>query len=491
MAINSISEFLQNLRRTSLRRDEAKWTDGQLLDAYVRSREEAAFAALLRRHGPMVWGVCCRTLGNTGDAEDAFQATFLVLVRKAASIVPREQIANWLYGVARQTAVKARAMAVKRKTREKQVKDMPEPAVEQNGTDDLLPLLDQELGRLPDKYRMAIVLCDLEGKSYKDASRQLDCPEGTLAARLARGRAMLAKRLARCGVAMTSGTLSMVFSQSASANVPSSVVSSTIKAASLFAAGQAAASGVISAKVAGLTEGVLKTMLLSKLKITTAVMATVTVLCGAAGVLYQAQAGEKAAQAETLVAEQATTRTVTVTVTVAEATAAEPAKAADAENILQNAGFEEGDKSPAHWSQGANIDGVQYIWDKENGKQGKASVCLHKTAQRYFPIAQWYQVVDRKGDKPALRVAAQVKAEGVTKAIIDVIFLDDKEEWIEHRWAAYIGAKDPKDPPVSHDWKEYTGRVAIPPSAKKIQIALQIYGPGKVWFDDVRAEYAK
>ena len=123
--------------------------------------------------------------------------------------------------------------------------------------------------------------------------------------------------------------------------------------------------------------------------------------------------------------------------------------------------------------------------------KGKASLCLHKTAQRYFPIAQWYQVVDRKGDKPVLRVAAQVKAEGVTKAIVDVIFLDEKGEWIEHRWASYIGAKETKDPPVSHDWKEYTGRVEIPPTAKKIQIALQIYGPGKVWFDEVRAAYTK
>jgi RNA polymerase sigma-70 factor (ECF subfamily) len=418
----------------------------------------------------MVWGVCCRILGHGCNAEDAFQATFLVLVRKAASIVPREQIANWLYGVARQTAVKARAMAVKRKVREKQVKDIPEPAVvEQNGTDDVLSLLDQELGRLPDKYRTAIVLCDLEGKSYKEAARQLSCPEGTLAARLTRGRAMLAKRLARHGLVVPSGA--MVLSQGASADVPASVVSSTIKAASLFAVGQAAVTGTISVKVAVLTEGVLKTMLLSKLKIATAVLMTAAALSGAAGLAYQTQARETTLKAET--------------------TAAEPAKADAADNILQNAGFEEGDKTPKHWSQGADIDGVQYIWDKENGKQGKASACLHKTAQRYFPIAQWYQVVDRKGEKPALRVAAQVKAEGVTKAIIDVIFLDEKDEWIEHHWAVYIGAKDPKDPSVSHDWKEYTGRVAIPQSAKKIQIALQIYGPGKVWFDDLRAEYTK
>ncbi|MGH7170647.1 MAG: RNA polymerase sigma factor, partial [Gemmataceae bacterium] len=470
MATGPISAFLDTLRRAALRRDEAGLSDGQLLDAYIRDREEAAFAALVHRHGPMVWGVCRRVLGNERDAEDAFQATFLVLVRKAASVVPRDQIANWLYGVSRKTAVKARAMVVKRKAREKQVKDMPERAApEQDGGHDLLPLLDQELCRLPEKYRTAIVLCDLEGKSYKEAARQLGCPEGTLAARLARGRAMLAKRLARHGLAATGGVLETVLSQSAPACVPASVVSSTIKAASLFAAGQAAATGAISVTVAALTEGVLKTMLLTKLKIVTAVLLTAVALSGAAGWLYQTQAGEKTPKAETRTAA--------------------PALAGAAENILQNAGFEEGDKTPAHWSKGAKVDSVQYIWDKKIGKQGKASICLHKTAQRYFPIAQWYQVVDRKGDKSALRVRAQVKAAGVTKAIIDVIFLDDKGEWIEHKWAAYIGAKKPEDPPVSHDWKEYNGRVEIPRTAKKIQIALQIYGPGKLWFDDVRAEY--
>jgi hypothetical protein len=161
------------------------------------------------------------------------------------------------------------------------------------------------------------------------------------------------------------------------------------------------------------------------------------------------------------------------------------------ENILRNGGFEEGDKSPVHWSQGAEIDGVEYVWDKMNGQKGKASLCLQKTAKRYFPIAQWYQAVDRTGDKPAVQVAAQVKAEGVTKAIIDVQFLDDKGEGIGHKWAAYIGAKEASDPPVSHDWKEYAGRVELPALAKKVQIGLQIYGPGKVWFDEVRADYTK
>ncbi len=170
--------------------------------------------------------------------------------------------------------------------------------------------------------------------------------------------------------------------------------------------------------------------------------------------------------------------------------AAAPVVRAD-ENILQNGGAEEGDKSPKGWSQGAEISGVEYIWDKKAGHKGKASLCLAKTANRYFPIAQWYQVVDRTGDQSALQVSAQVKTEEVTKAIIDVGFLDDKGALVGHKWAAYIGAKEAGDAAVSHDWKEYAGRVELPPGTKKIQIGLQVYGPGKVWFDEVRAEYAK
>src|SRR5947209_2918028 len=163
----------------------ADLTDGQLLECFISRGDDAAIAALVRRHGPMVWGVCRRVLGNQHDADDAFQATFVVLVRKAASIVPREMVGNWLYGVAHLTARKARAMNAKRQTREKQVQDMPEPAAaEPNLWQDLQPLLDQELSRLPDKYRVAIVLCDLEGKTRKEVARQLKIPEGTLSSRL-------------------------------------------------------------------------------------------------------------------------------------------------------------------------------------------------------------------------------------------------------------------------------------------------------------------
>jgi RNA polymerase sigma factor (sigma-70 family) len=298
MQTSQMSEVIRHLRRTVLLRDGAGLTDGQLLEDYISRRDEAALAALVRRHGPMVWHVCRRVLSNYHDAEDAFQATFLVLVRKAESIASRELVANWLYGVAYQTALKARTTAARRRTRERQVMEMPEPeGVPQDSRHGLQPLLDQELSRLPDKYRIPIVLCDLEGKTRKEAARQLGCPEGTVAGRLARARGMLAKRLARHGLAVSGGVLAAVLSQSsASASVPPSLVSSTIAAVTRFAAGQTTAGG-ISVKVIALMEGVLKAMFLNKLKgVLLALALVLAVLAGGGGYLLPTQAGEKGAE---------------------------------------------------------------------------------------------------------------------------------------------------------------------------------------------------
>ena len=248
-------------------------SDAQLLDRFVSQREEVIFEAIIQRHGPMVWGVCRRVLRDHHDAEDAFQATFLVLARKAASVMPREKLGNWLYGVAYQTAMKARATTSTRRAREKQVPDMPEPeGGREDHRDDLLPLLDQELSRLPEKYHIPIILCDLGGKTHKQAAEQLGWPIGTVSGRLSRARSMLAERLTRRGVTRAGGSLVVLLSQgSASASVPLSLITSTTRAAMKFAAGQAV-TGVVSAKVATLTEGVLKAMLMTKLKIATAVL---------------------------------------------------------------------------------------------------------------------------------------------------------------------------------------------------------------------------
>jgi RNA polymerase sigma factor (sigma-70 family) len=272
MPTSPTTSVIEHLRRAVLR-EGAGLGDGELLGRFLERHDEAALAALVRRHGPMVWGVCRRLLSHH-DAEDAFQATFLVLVRKAPSVVPRELVGNWLYGVAHQTALQARRTAARRKAREVQVKAMPDTEVaHQDQWRDVQPLLDQELIRLPDIYRAVLVLCDLEGRTRKEVARQLGVPEGTVAGRLARARAMLAKRLTERGLTLSGGALAAVLARNvASASVPDAVVSNTINVANLFATGKAAAAGTIPAKVAALAEGVLKAMLFTKLKAAIAVV---------------------------------------------------------------------------------------------------------------------------------------------------------------------------------------------------------------------------
>src|SRR5947209_1892797 len=264
MAASRPNEVMHYLRGALLQHGTAL-TDGQLLEAFLSRREPAALEVLVRRHAAMVWGVCRRVLGDHHDTEDAFQATFLVLVRRAASISSRELLAHWLYGVAQRTAVKARATRTRRKGREKQIPEMPEPAARaQDPWDDVQPLLDRELSCLPAKYRAVLVLCDLEGMTRTEAAGQLGLPEGTVASRLTRARSMLARRLARLGVSITAVALAALLAPKASASAV--LVSATIHAARLFAAGPAATAGVLSMNVVALTEGVLKAMFLSKIK---------------------------------------------------------------------------------------------------------------------------------------------------------------------------------------------------------------------------------
>jgi RNA polymerase sigma factor (sigma-70 family) len=290
MPTSPLSVVLQHLL-ADLGPDGGGLTDGELLARFLSSRDEGALAALVRRHARMVWGTCRRLLHNHQDAEDAFQATFLVLVRKAAD-VPRKAVANWLYGVARQTVVRLRAITAKRGRRETQVVDMPEPTVEEARDADWQSVLDEELSRLPAHYRVVLLLCDLEGMTRREAARQLGMPEGSVASRLARARALLAKRLTQRGVVLSGGSVAAALS-AGSASAPPALVASTIRDASLFAAGQAAATSVISAKVAALTEGVVKATFVTRLKCVLAVVLVVAALAGAAGLVYQTQAAEQ------------------------------------------------------------------------------------------------------------------------------------------------------------------------------------------------------
>ncbi len=266
---------IRHLRRAALLQEGSGLSDERLLEMFLSHRDEAAFEALMRRHGPMVLGVCRRVLRNAHDAEDAFQATFLVFVRKAGSLRSRELLANWLYGVAYRTSMKARAMNAKRRTKERQVTEISCPAAEP--CEELLAELDHELSRLPDKYRVPVVLCELEGKSRKEVARLLGVPEGTLSSRLAQAKKMLAKRLSRHELAIPPSVLAVGLSPTLRASTLKTVLTT----------------GVVPAKVLALTEGVLKAMLLTKLKITIGV-ATLAIVAGvgATGLTYRATAQE-------------------------------------------------------------------------------------------------------------------------------------------------------------------------------------------------------
>ena len=194
-------------------------SDAELLESFVAGRDqtaEAAFAALVDRHGAMVLGVCRRVLGNQDAAEDAFQATFLVLARKAAVIARREQLASWLHGVARRAALDARALTSRQAAREKRLGVMlyVEPADHTMQTE-LRTILDDELARLPERQRAPIVLCELEGLLCRDAAARLKISEGTLSSRLARAKVRLRERLTKRGFALSAVTLTSILTQDA------------------------------------------------------------------------------------------------------------------------------------------------------------------------------------------------------------------------------------------------------------------------------------
>jgi RNA polymerase sigma factor (sigma-70 family) len=284
MATHPLTELTHDLGQALLRRDGADLTDAQLLARFTEQGDEAAFEALVRRHAPMVLGVCRRLLRNAHDAEDAFQVVFLVLARKAGSVWPREALASWLYGVARKAALKAHSRAARRK--ERPVAELPEPPPERPGPgDDLRPLLDRELSRLPAKYRAVLVLCDLEGRTRRDAARQLGWPEGTVCGRLARARALLGRRLTRCGVALSVAALeTLVTADTASACVPASLLAAAVGSASPGTA----ATGAVPAHVMTLASGVRRALWLGKLKVAAVALAAAGLLVTGVGIAGRA-----------------------------------------------------------------------------------------------------------------------------------------------------------------------------------------------------------
>ncbi|HEY7153774.1 MAG TPA: sigma-70 family RNA polymerase sigma factor [Gemmataceae bacterium] len=248
-------------------------SDAELLRRFVEEHDEAAFELLLWRHAAMVLHVCRQVLRDAEAVEDAFQATFLVFVRKAGSIGRKEALGGWLYRVAYHTALKSRQQIAKRKSAERELKGVDLPAASADSADlrELRRMICEEVNRLPARYRSAIVACFFEGKTHEEAARQLGWPRGTVASRLARGRELLRRRLLRRGVTLPAAVFTAALSVPTSSAALTGMIQSTIQTAKIFSVGQSA-SAALSPHVAALVEGVLKAMYWTRVKIVMVVL---------------------------------------------------------------------------------------------------------------------------------------------------------------------------------------------------------------------------
>jgi RNA polymerase sigma factor (sigma-70 family) len=266
----------RHLRRLLARENLGDLADGVLLDRFVIEGDESAFEVLVRRHAGLVLGICRRVLGDRHAAEDAFQATFLVLARQAAAIRRQSSVASWLFAVAYRAALRARAAAHNRFIHESQVgARLPTgPSSEVSvSRAETRAVLDEELRRLPDKYRSALVLCYMEGMSRSEAAQQLGWKPGAVKIRLERGRDLLRQRLTRRGLVLSSAALTLLLEvDSATASASAALVDSTVQAAVWLTTGQAAAGGVGWGRALALAEGMRNSMLMTRIKIATAIL---------------------------------------------------------------------------------------------------------------------------------------------------------------------------------------------------------------------------
>jgi RNA polymerase sigma factor (sigma-70 family) len=279
--------------------------DRELIQRFLARRDEALFEVLVRRHGPMVYRVCWRVLHHGQDDEDAFQATFLVLAQKLRSVRQRDSLASWLQGVAHRVALKVKDQAATRRRHERRVAVTEAVPPDEVAWEELHTALDAELTRLPDRLRLPLILCYLEGRTQDEAASQLGWSKSTLLRRLQEARAALGRRLARRGVVWPAALSAVLLSDCVeSAALPPGLLGSTVEAAACDAAGKAAAAGVIPAKVVALTEGVLNAMFLTRLRMVAAVLVAATLACCSAGLLAHTIAGPQTELAKTAAARR-------------------------------------------------------------------------------------------------------------------------------------------------------------------------------------------
>jgi RNA polymerase sigma factor (sigma-70 family) len=294
MSNTHLDNVLQHVRQLGAA-DTGVPSDAELLERFVAGQDEAAFAALMRRHGPMVLAVCRRVLRHEQDAEDACQAAFLVLARQAGSIRKRESVSSFLHGVAYRIAAHLRLDTARRRAREVPAVDMPQPEGADVSWREVRAILDEELARLPLHYRTPVLLCYLEGLTRDEAAGRLGWGLGTLRGRLERGREMLRTRLTRRGLTLSSALLStLAMQESALAALPSALVADTTRAALLAAGGQSTA-GAVSTQVVALSEGAVTAMSTSRLSIVAVILLTLGLAGAGAGLLGPSRPAEQQA----------------------------------------------------------------------------------------------------------------------------------------------------------------------------------------------------
>jgi RNA polymerase sigma factor (sigma-70 family) len=431
-------------------------SDEQLLEGFLRGDASEALEALVERHGPMVLGVCRRVLHDSNDAEDAFQATFLVLLRKAGSIRRGESLGPWLYGVAHRVARKAQAGAARRRALLPRPAEasVPDPG-DEAARRDLRRVLDEEVSRLPARYRDSVVLCYFEGHSKEEAARQLGCPAGTVSAWLARAREQLRGRLVRRGLALSAGLLGAALAQgAASAAVPPGLLRSTVEGL-LPTAATGAAVGLASGPAAVLAKGVMRAMFLTKLKVAASVALALGVLvAGVASLRWQSRA-----------ATPAVGRTAV--------------RAADKDDKpAEVAG------RPKGWFGGcAKSEEYEVGLDRKERHGGKASafVRLKNVADTDFgTLGQVFKADDYRGKR--VRLSAWLKTKDVAGGAGLWMRVDGADKTLTF--------DNMKDRAVKGDsrWARCEVVLDVPEAAKHITFGLLVWGKGQAWVDDFKIE---
>jgi RNA polymerase sigma factor (sigma-70 family) len=426
--------FLRRLGATS-----APPSDAMLLERFLAARDQDAVAALVGRHGPMVLGVCRRVLGNAHDVEDAFQATFLVLVRQAATIRRRGVLGAWLHGVAFRVARKAQVRAARRRARERAA---ARPAAVDPGEEadrrDLRRVLDEEVSRLPDRYRLPLVLCYFEGLTKEQAARELGCPHGTVSTRLARARERLRGRLARRGLAPL-----------ALASPPA--VPETLSARALHTLLPPAA-GAVPGPVAALANGVLRAMFWTKTKIALTLICVAGALAAGAGLgTWPGRAAEPPPPA---------------------------AKAARDEKPKSEPGH------PKGWWGGAQKAGEYEVGtDREVFHGGKASACVEMkdvADEDFGTLAQSFKADGYRGKR--VRLSAWLKTKEVAGGAGLWMRVDSADKTVSFDNMQNRRVKG------TSDWAKYEIVLDVPEASKEITFGLLLAGKGRAWVDDFAFE---